>query len=121
MSSVSILSFGDLLRFLTTKRKSGVTPTHRLSGWPEKSSNFIVTTKMVFPKSLKFLNSGSERGGELSKPQRGNPWLEVYGVVKKRKPAQLSWQMDESFRQKPPGKEEPARLGTPGGATCKKF
>ena len=31
-----------------------------LSGWPRKSSNFIYTTKLVFPKSLKFMNSGSE-------------------------------------------------------------
>ena len=34
---------------------------NRLSGWPRKSSNFIFTTKMVFPKSLKFMNSGSDR------------------------------------------------------------
>ena len=33
---------------------------HLLSGWPKKSSNFIFTTKMVIPKSLKFMNSGSE-------------------------------------------------------------
>ena len=31
-----------------------------LSGWPTKSSNFIFTTKLVFPKSLKFMNSGSD-------------------------------------------------------------
>ena len=30
--------------------------THLLSGWPRKSPNFIFTTKMVFPKSLKFMN-----------------------------------------------------------------
>ena len=35
-------------------------PTHWLSGWPKKSPNFVFTTKMVFPKSLKFMNSGSE-------------------------------------------------------------
>ena len=34
--------------------------THLLSGWPKNSSNFIFTTKMVFPKSLKIMNSGSE-------------------------------------------------------------
>ena len=33
-------------------------PPHWLSGWPKKSPNFICTTKMVFPKSLKFMNSG---------------------------------------------------------------
>ena len=33
---------------------------HLLSGWPKKSPNFIFATKMVFPKSLKFMNSGSE-------------------------------------------------------------
>ena len=37
---------------------------HWLSGWPKKSSNFIITTKMVFPKSLKFMNSGSEEPEE---------------------------------------------------------
>ena len=36
------------------------TVSHLLSGWPIKSYNFILTTKMVFPKSLKFMNSGSE-------------------------------------------------------------
>ena len=30
--------------------------------WPKKSPNFIFSTKMVFPKSLKFMNSGSELG-----------------------------------------------------------
>ena len=34
--------------------------SHWLSGWPKKSPNFIFTTKLVFPKSLKFMNSGSE-------------------------------------------------------------
>ena len=39
----------------------GPGPTsHWLSGWPQKSPNFIFTTKMIFPKSLKFMNSGSE-------------------------------------------------------------
>ena len=33
--------------------------SHLLSGWPKKS-NFIFTTKIVFPKSLKSMNSGSE-------------------------------------------------------------
>ena len=33
---------------------------HWLSAWPRKSSNFIFTTKMVFPKGLKFMNPGSE-------------------------------------------------------------
>ena len=33
---------------------------HWLSGWPKKSPNFVFTTKMVFPKSLKFMNSGSQ-------------------------------------------------------------
>ena len=36
------------------------TPTHWLSGWPKRSPNFIFTTQMVFPKSLKFMNSGTE-------------------------------------------------------------
>ena len=40
--------------------------THLLSGWPKKSPNFLFTTKMVFPKSLKFMKSGSER-------ERGEP------------------------------------------------
>ena len=34
--------------------------THWLSGWPKKSPNFFFTTKVVFPKSLKFMNSGNE-------------------------------------------------------------
>ena len=34
--------------------------THWLSGWPKKSPNFVFTTEMVFPKSLKFMNSGSQ-------------------------------------------------------------
>ena len=34
--------------------------SHWLSGWPKKSPNFAFTTKMVFPKSLKFVNSGSK-------------------------------------------------------------
>ena len=29
-------------------------------GWPTKSLNFLFPTKMVFPKSLKFMSSGSE-------------------------------------------------------------
>ena len=40
-----------------------VVSTHLLSGWPKKSSNFIFTTQLVFPKSLKFMNSGSESKG----------------------------------------------------------
>ena len=36
------------------------TLTHLPSGGPKKSPNFIFTTKMVFPKSLKFMNSGGE-------------------------------------------------------------
>ena len=47
--------------------------THLLSGWPKKSSNFIFTTKMVFPKSLKFMNSGSEVI-KTSKPTVGISW-----------------------------------------------
>ena len=35
--------------------------SHRLSGWSKKSQNFIFTTKMVFPESLKFMNSESEK------------------------------------------------------------
>ena len=34
--------------------------TQLLSGWPQKSSSFIFTTKMIFPKTLKFMNSGSQ-------------------------------------------------------------
>ena len=45
-----------------------LTFTHLLSGWPKKSSNFIFTTKMVFPKSLKFMNSGSEFIKDLFPP-----------------------------------------------------
>ena len=33
---------------------------HLPSGWPQTNPNFIFTTKMVFPKSFKFMNSGSE-------------------------------------------------------------
>ena len=33
---------------------------HWLSGWPKKYPHFIFTTRMVFPKSLKFMSSGSE-------------------------------------------------------------
>ena len=51
-----------------------------LSGWPKKSSNSIVPTNMVFPKSLKFMNSGSEippfflapRQKHLGDPFRGS-------------------------------------------------
>ena len=48
---------------------------HRLSGWPKKSPNFIFTTKMVFPKSLKFMNSGSEAkmGGEFTYQSKWDP------------------------------------------------
>ena len=43
------------------RRGNGGAPvTHWLSGWPKKSPNFRLTTKMVFPKSLKFMNSGSQ-------------------------------------------------------------
>ena len=48
------------------KNKGYQTPhrivAHWLSGWPKKSPNFIFATKMVIPKSLKFMNSGSEVG-----------------------------------------------------------
>ena len=37
--------------------------SHWLSGWPKKSPNFLFTTKMVLPKSLKSMNSGSEIWG----------------------------------------------------------
>ena len=50
---------------------------HLLSGWPKKSSNFIFITKMVFPKSLKFMNSGSEDGPWTEKLLRG-PLLEIH-------------------------------------------
>ena len=40
--------------------EEGHSIAHLLSGWPKKSLNFIFTTKLVFPKSLKFMNSGSE-------------------------------------------------------------
>ena len=43
-----------------TREILGTPEPHLLSGWPKKSQNFIFATKMVFPKSLKFLNSGSE-------------------------------------------------------------
>ena len=39
------------------------TEAHWLSGWPQKSPNFMFTTKMVFPKSLKFMNSGPIQKG----------------------------------------------------------
>ena len=51
---------------------------HLLSGWPKKSSNFIFTTKMIFPKRLKFMNSGSEVpffGAGSKGPQAPNPSL----------------------------------------------
>ena len=42
-------------------KNQGCKPLTRwLSGFPEKSPNFLFTTKIVFPKSLKFMNSGSE-------------------------------------------------------------
>ena len=42
--------------------------SHLLSGWPKKSSNFIFTTKVVFPKKfIKFMNSGSELFGPARK------------------------------------------------------
>ena len=34
--------------------------SHLLSGWPKKSPSVLFTTKMVFPESLKSINSGSE-------------------------------------------------------------
>ena len=39
------------------------TKPHLLSGWPKIKSkpNYRFTTKMVFPKRLKFMNSGSEQ------------------------------------------------------------
>ena len=40
--------------------------THLLSGWPKKSPNFTFATKMVFPKSLKFMNSGSESNKQVN-------------------------------------------------------
>ena len=40
--------------------------SHWLSGWPQKSPNFFCTTKTVLPKSLRFMNSGTEK---WSKPQ----------------------------------------------------
>ena len=48
--------------------------THWLSGWPKKSPNFFCTTKMVqTPKSLKFMNSGSEyKGGTIGPCERTN-------------------------------------------------
>ena len=53
--------------FLLNTIQEGVllmgTTTHWLSGWPKKSPNFIFATKMVIPKSLKFMNSGSELMG----------------------------------------------------------
>ena len=48
---------------LVVSQQNGPNPksdSHFLSGWPNKSPNFLFTTKMVFPKSLKFMNSGSE-------------------------------------------------------------
>ena len=42
--------------------------THLPSGWPKKSPNFIFTTKMVFTKSLKSRNSGSETKGQKQTP-----------------------------------------------------
>ena len=51
-----------------------VTPSsHWLSGWPKQSPSFIFTTKMVFPKSLKFMNSGSESSSHLFK----EPWNNI--------------------------------------------
>ena len=45
--------------------------SHRLSGWPKKSPNFIFTTKMVFPKSLNCMNSGSEFCLKTQKREHG--------------------------------------------------
>ena len=49
----------DEIHFVPPK-KHGKPLSHLLSGWPKKSSNFRFTTKMVFPKSLKFMDSESE-------------------------------------------------------------
>ena len=48
----------------TTAAVKSSSETHWLSGWPKKSPNFIFTTKMVFPKSLKFMSSGSQESSE---------------------------------------------------------
>ena len=53
--------------------------THWLSGWPKTNPNSTFTTKMVFPKSLKFMNSGSEwrqalRGGYKVQEIEGMTW-----------------------------------------------
>ena len=48
---------------------------HCLSGWPKKGLNFKFTTKMVFPKSLKFMNSGSELAVPSAKNEPQNPCL----------------------------------------------
>ena len=47
---------------------------HFPSGLAKKSSNFLFTTKMVFPKSLKFMNSGSlvENKGNPKKAKKKN-------------------------------------------------
>ena len=42
--------------------------SHWLSGWPKKSPNFIFATKVVFPKSLKVMNSGSGQFCLLKEP-----------------------------------------------------
>ena len=42
--------------------EEGLSKAHLPSGWPQNSPNFIFTTTMVFPNSLKFMNSGSGKG-----------------------------------------------------------
>ena len=53
---------------------------HLLSGWPKKKSpNFIFTSKMVFPKCLKFMNSGSECVECKVRYDLSTPHLEQFG------------------------------------------
>ena len=55
---------------------------HWLSGWPHKCKNFIFTANMVFPKSLKFMNSGSEWVCVcLSKYPRDHPIPALFQLV----------------------------------------
>ena len=54
--------------------------THLLSGWPKKSPNFIFATKMVFPKSLKFMNSGSETIVRPSRAAYSNGPNSAFGI-----------------------------------------
>ena len=49
---------------------SRIRHTHWLSGWPKKGPNFLFTTKIVFQKSLQFINSGSEH----TKDTLISPW-----------------------------------------------